>query len=80
MWEISQLRHSKVYRSGNPPNRGVLRARHIGWAQHGQRGAAGAEFSDDFFGMAKDSFLSRRAMPRRAGGRSIPANKGFQPT
>ena len=27
--EVSQLRHSKVYRSGNPPNRGVFRAKCI---------------------------------------------------
>ena len=58
--DISQLRHSNVYRLGNPPNRGVLRTRRIGWAQRGQRGAAGPELSGAFVGMAKMSCFALR--------------------
>ena len=50
------ISHSSGIRtSGNPPNLGVLRTRRIGWAQRGQRGAAGPELSGAFVGMAKTS-------------------------
>ena len=35
-------RQWKIYRSGSPPNRCVLRANFIGWAQPRQRGGLGA--------------------------------------
>ena len=78
VWDISQLRHSNVYRSDNPPNRGVLRTRRIGCAQREQRGATGTALSEPLVGMSKTScFAPRivRAMSRLA--RSILRTQGF---
>ena len=56
LWDISHLWHSNVCRSGNPPNRGVLRTR---LSQRGQRGAAGLELSQRLSRIAKASFFAR---------------------
>jgi hypothetical protein len=46
MCHSPQVRHSKVYRSGSPPNRGVLRTSCIGRAQPTQRGGRGGLGAD----------------------------------
>jgi hypothetical protein len=43
MCETPQVRHSKIYRSGKPPNRFVLRTSFIRLAQLGQSGGVGVE-------------------------------------
>jgi hypothetical protein len=43
MCETPHVRHSKIYRSGKPPNRFVLRTSFIRLAQLGQSGGVGVE-------------------------------------
>ena len=78
VWDISQLRHSNAYRSGNPPKRGVFRARRIGWAQRGQRGATGTVLSEPLVGMSKTSCFAPRIVGAMSWlARSILRTQGF---
>jgi hypothetical protein len=63
MWEVPQLRHSKVYKSANPPNRGVFRAsasleRNVGNAA--QRALSSLTISSAW---RKIRFFRTRALP-----------------